>query len=526
MKLWNTVFGRRDDESPLTDETVGRRQSADIGGEYFQVATSPNGRFTVGWRDASPDGSTAGYREAGHGTWVLVDGRSIVARGQLERPNDGHVSDGGRFALTDWHLGDALSSTFYVFGPAGEPLLREHFPVNAGTSAISPDGRFAALYLLANPAERELSNQLICYAVDGPTRLWQQRLPLTWRWMEFDAAAAVLILRPTDAAAVEVRTADGWIDPAQLRSARAASSPYSLVDLVGEEVRSAERVDAELLQRWDAELASADPQFADRPRWRAKVARLRAEVAELRDDPAGALRLYLEALELDPGIGVRKRIEVLSGTKPPPAPRTTSTSVDERQYASAACPTCALVLDPLPQAKKRCPGCGEPVYVRGGPDGRRHLLRDDQLTDHEAWWERERVAEIEASERRQREQAEADRAAGVLVGDYSPELVGESHYQDALRQIATAISPGRPSLLAELVPEPTNPYDRNAVAVLVNGMRVGHLARDDAAEYSRPLQVRRRSGPIQCRVRITGGYDDGRAHFGVVIEGIPAPWEV
>jgi collagen type III alpha len=76
-----------------------------------------------------------------------------------------------------------------------------------------------------------------------------------------------------------------------------------------------------------------------------------------------------------------------------------------------------------------------------------------------------------------------------------------------------------------LVPEPTNPYDRNAVAVLIGTRQVGHLARDDAAEYTRPLTRRRQKGlPTTCRAVIAGGRRGGS--YGVFLEGIPDPDEL
>lgn len=42
-------------------------------------------------------------------------------------------------------------------------------------------------------------------------------------------------------------------------------------------------------------------------------------------------------------------------------------------------------------------------------------------------------------------------------------------------------------LAAEFRPEPTNPYDRNAVMVIINGWHVGYLPREEAARYHAPL---------------------------------------
>lgn len=49
-----------------------------------------------------------------------------------------------------------------------------------------------------------------------------------------------------------------------------------------------------------------------------------------------------------------------------------------------------------------------------------------------------------------------------------------------------------------LVPDPGNPYDRNAVAVFVRGLHVGYLERADAAQYHQPIAevTRRRGGAL------------------------------
>lgn len=58
----------------------------------------------------------------------------------------------------------------------------------------------------------------------------------------------------------------------------------------------------------------------------------------------------------------------------------------ERAYASSECPYCGIRLAPLPKAKKRCPACRRPVYVRLGPDGVRYLLQEVDLPTMDALW--------------------------------------------------------------------------------------------------------------------------------------------
>jgi hypothetical protein len=67
------------------------------------------------------------------------------------------------------------------------------------------------------------------------------------------------------------------------------------------------------------------------------------------------------------------------------------------------------------------------------------------------------------------------------------DIVGESYCRDALLRIAARRGGVPVHCNADLVFEPDNPYDPNAVAVVIDGLKVGHLSRQHAAEYGRVL---------------------------------------
>jgi hypothetical protein len=99
--------------------------------------------------------------------------------------------------------------------------------------------------------------------------------------------------------------------------------------------------------------------------------------------------------------------------------------------------------------------------------------------------------------------------------------VGESQYQDALRQVSRN---GR-LCSATLVPEPDNPFDVNAVAVQIDGLTVGYLCRTDARRYQRRLLTLER--PLVVPAKLIGGTDD-KPSFGVLldcreVERMPTP---
>lgn len=99
----------------------------------------------------------------------------------------------------------------------------------------------------------------------------------------------------------------------------------------------------------------------------------------------------------------------------------------------------------------------------------------------------------------------------------SQAVVGESHYQPALR----AATGGRKAaswddhiaVKAQLVPEPKNKFDRNAVAVRVGGRTVGHLPAEVAVEYQPVLLGLLRRGVLgTCKGAIVGG---GTKSYGI-----------
>jgi len=69
--------------------------------------------------------------------------------------------------------------------------------------------------------------------------------------------------------------------------------------------------------------------------------------------------------------------------------------VGNQPYDRTDCPYCGAVQDPLPKAKRKCPSCGLPVYVRTGPDGQRHLLREADLDAHQATWDAHHAAQAD-----------------------------------------------------------------------------------------------------------------------------------
>jgi len=90
-------------------------------------------------------------------------------------------------------------------------------------------------------------------------------------------------------------------------------------------------------------------------------------------------------------------------------------------------------------------------------------------------------------------------------------VVGESNYQAALEHAAGGRTPdgcATSLVAAQLVREPRNRYDRNAVRVDIAGQVVGYLPRADAPRYHQLVTALWEQGvAATCWARLTGGWD-------------------
>jgi hypothetical protein len=120
------------------------------------------------------------------------------------------------------------------------------------------------------------------------------------------------------------------------------------------------------------------------------------------------------------------------------------------------------------------------------------------------------------------------RLALLEGGTETLEVVGESHYQDNLWRLVTGRPRGeyvREDICAVLVAEDDNLYDSAAVAVWIEGLKVGYLSRQNAQRY-RPgvVALQQKQGmPIALPGVIAGGgiRDDGPGMLGVFLDHDP-----
>jgi hypothetical protein len=179
------------------------------------------------------------------------------------------------------------------------------------------------------------------------------------------------------------------------------------------------------------------------------------------------------------------------------------------ESAAPTCPACQRALAKRPQAKTKCRHCGAFIYVRTRAGGGRWLLAEAELAAVEAEWAAKRDAA-----------ASAPPPPEPLWSNVH--VVGESHRNpDGTSRQQLIRTRARTGLAVQLVPEPENLHDEDAVKVLLpTGEQLGYLSSDDAAE----LAEQRRAGWHHAALihRVLGGTRD-KPSRGVLLRLVSAP---
>jgi hypothetical protein len=122
---------------------------------------------------------------------------------------------------------------------------------------------------------------------------------------------------------------------------------------------------------------------------------------------------------------------------------------------------------------------------------------------------------------RQRTTGQVGRRRAVSMrGTRDVELVGESRHQEELLELVGGRRPYGgvdATAVAELVLDPTNPFDSDAIEVLIDDRPVGYLRHEDAVSYrDEVLDSLDLHGFATCWAHIRGGWDRGHGDVGAL----------
>lgn len=275
---------------------------------------SPSGRWVVSWSDSEPGGSSGGARDSGLGFYLLYDTvqRKVVVEGNLQRPNNGSVSDNGTFTLEDWLFSSELSGVFYVFDKSGRAIVTRAVKANLLTSAISPNGLFA-LCQTAN-SKTEDCNSLFLFDLSTGEELYKVSPLAGWpERYEIDESSGQVIAHLRDLGAFRYAHSGEFQDEDLLAKAMLNSTRYELAlpralrllessDFTSEQ---AQEVIA-LVQR----VRANNEGMADS--WKCQLLKVEGLAYAFVGADRQALAAFDQALRIDPKVGVKRKRDAIA----------------------------------------------------------------------------------------------------------------------------------------------------------------------------------------------------------------------
>lgn len=321
MGLLSCIFGFKKNEqseirAQLKARINGRSMSVDDLGFLGMYSTSPDGRWTIGWSDSfeKPDGGIrGGRRESGNGKYVLCFESIVAAHGELERPNSPSVANNGSFSIEDWKFGGNLDGRFYVFDKSGKELISRDFQANIISSSISENGQLA-ICQTAGAYDGDDGNKLTGFDVTQRLELFSIS-PEGGRAKNytFDEKTKRFGVILKDIGTFFYSTEGALEDPEGLRSARLNSNDSTIALAEAEIVLKEAQPSSKSLELALSKCTSAleDSNVTSYPGFKARALKLKGLLHEQLGHDEDALSSFASALEIDPKVGVKRRIAAL-----------------------------------------------------------------------------------------------------------------------------------------------------------------------------------------------------------------------
>lgn len=284
--------------------------SIDYGGLYRQ---SKSKKWAISWRDSDPNAGRGGQRESGLGEFVLADLASDVvsAHGKMQRPNNGSVADNGSFSLEDWHFGNTLSGTFSVFDSKGTPIVSIELTANILDSGISRNGKLA--YCATANSKTEHSYKIFLFDLESGEELFCVT-PHTggMESYAFDEDKKLLIADVKGVGKFRYDRDGNFVDAGNLDKANLGSSDYSRVIPAAEKILDEPGLsEASAREALNAVIRARSLGADANPAWRPNALKVQGFAHEALDEPYEAIKVYEEAIVLNPKIGVKRRLDAL-----------------------------------------------------------------------------------------------------------------------------------------------------------------------------------------------------------------------
>lgn len=271
---------------------------------------SPDEKYVLVLKDSDKKGGRGGNRLSGKGRFALVRDGKVLYTGQCERPTNGVVSNSGSFAIGDTLFSDKVGAKLYVYTPNGELTFSHKFSANIKSMGISDNGQYVIIQLYNSDTEDsaksilfDTSNKRIISRFDPISfgNVKHYEFFMNEGFIQFCYSSGRKYLYTFDGTFLDYER----YDKERIEDASATD----LVMIVREKMQSPspEKLPV-LLELIERAFSMGLKGFHD---YSPTAFRLKGEILEAMNNRTEAISSYKKALELNPKIGVKRKLQQL-----------------------------------------------------------------------------------------------------------------------------------------------------------------------------------------------------------------------
>ncbi len=309
-KLLFFLSQKKTQEQTQNIRKIGRHmigiQSLNMFGPFTE---SPNGQYLLVLQDSDRENGIGGCRHSGNGKFALVNEGQVLFQGECERPTEGSVADNGIFIVCDTLFGDKLASKLYVYRPNGEKCFSYSFSANTLNTGISDNGQLVAVQLCNSKSDE--SSKLFLFDINKARKICCFIPHTGWaNKYKFLESEGIIHLCYKNDRRYRYSINGEFLDSDKYEKERIEdASSTDLVMIVKEKIKiTSHEFLPSLLLLLDKALKGNLSEYHD---YRALAYRLRGEIHDALNNYNEAITAYRKAIEIDPKIGVKRRLQKL-----------------------------------------------------------------------------------------------------------------------------------------------------------------------------------------------------------------------
>jgi hypothetical protein len=274
----------------------------DITGIYGRESYSPNKEYCVSYCDGHYEGN-----KWKNGDIALVKDKTLLFKKKIQRPNDCFVSNNGIVICCDWQNSDALTGRLLIFDIKGEQLFAKKTTANLGMCAIS-DNSEIALFETYNSDTND-SDSIFIIDVKQQNIIHRFTRPTSFNKAIID----------TDKRHIKLIDYRGFIYEIDFEGNQTNNNDYEKqimtngsihdrLSLYSSKPDELKLNDARYLELLTESLTDKDVLYTF---GQDKIQRMIGEFYEANDDSVKAIEHWEIALQLNPKIGLKRRLEAI-----------------------------------------------------------------------------------------------------------------------------------------------------------------------------------------------------------------------